>query len=120
MTKTIMIVDDQPDIRTTVKTLLEKNGYRVVTAVNGNDCLEKLKKMIPDLILLDIMMPGMPAKTVVEKIKKPKIIFFSVVRTSEAEKENLLKNPIVVDFIQKPFKINEFLGIIKKNLEDKK
>ena len=44
MTKTIMIVDDEKDIRETVKTILEGSGYKTILAVNGEDCLKQLKK----------------------------------------------------------------------------
>jgi len=108
-----MVVDDEPDVRNTVKVILEKNGYRVIAAVNGDDCLEKLKKEKPDLILLDIMMPGTPVKEVIEKIKDVKISFLSVVRTSEAEREELLGQENVVDYIQKPFDINDLLKRVK-------
>ena len=111
MAKTIMIVDDEPDIRATVKTILEKNGYKVVTAVDGDDCLLKLPKQKVDLVLMDIMMPGTPVKEVVPKIKGVKVAYLSVVRTSEAEKEQLMKSKNIVDFIQKPFDIE---GLLKK------
>ena len=114
MAKTIMIVDDESDIRDTVKTVLEKNGYLVVTAVNGDDCLEKLKQEKPDLILLDIMMPGMLVRDVVKKVKGIKIAYLSVVRTSDAEKENLLRSKNVVGFIQKPFDIDELVKRVKE------
>ena len=112
MKKTIMVVDDEPDNISTVKTVLEANGYTVLTAVNGDDCLEKLKTEKPDLILMDIMMPGTPVRDVVKQIKGPKIAYLSVVRVSEAEKEDLLGGNIV-DFIQKPFDINELLSKVK-------
>jgi DNA-binding response OmpR family regulator len=112
--KTIMIVDDEEDVRTTVETILKKNGYRVITASNGDDCLKKLKTEKPDLILLDTMMPGMPVKEVIKKIKDTKIAYFTVVRTTEAEKKDLLKSKNIVDFIQKPFDMNEFLERVKK------
>lgn len=114
MAKTIMVVDDEPDIRDSVKTVLVKNGYKVITAVNGDDCLVKLKSAKPDLILLDIMMPGTPVRDVVPKIKGIKIAYLSVVRTGEAEKEALLKEKNIVDFIQKPFDINDLLKRVKK------
>ena len=114
MKKTIMVVDDEADIRSTVKSILEKNGYKVVTAVNGDDCLKKLPKQRVDLILMDIMMPGTPVKEIVPKIKNTKIAYLSVVRTSEAEKEELLKSKNIVDFIQKPFDINDLLKKVKK------
>ena len=114
MAKTIMIVDDEEDIRTTVKTVLERKGYNVVEAVNGDDCLKKLEEGKPDLILLDIMMPGTPVKDVVPQIKDTKIAYLSVVRLGEAEKEDLMKSKNIVDFIQKPFDVNTLLERVKK------
>ncbi len=111
--KTIMVVDDEQDIRTTVETVLKVAGYAVITAVSGDDCLAKLKKAKPDLILMDIMMPGTPVRQVVKQIKGIKIAYLSVVRVSEAEKEELLGDNIV-DFIQKPFDIGELLKRVKK------
>jgi DNA-binding response OmpR family regulator len=107
--KTILVVDDEPDVRDTVKMILEKRGYRVITAVDGDDCLNRLHEANPDLILLDIMMPGTPVKNVVEQIKNSKIAFLSVVRISEAEKCDLLKQKNIVDFIQKPFDVDELI-----------
>ena len=113
--KTIMIVDDEPDIRSTVKAVLEKNGYKVASAVNADDCLKKIQGgEKPDLILMDIMMPGTPVREIVLKLSKFKIAYLSVVRTSEAERENLMKSKNIIDFIQKPFDINELLKRVKK------
>jgi two-component system, OmpR family, response regulator VicR len=112
--KIILVVDDEADIRSSVKTILEKEGYEVITAVNGDDCLKKLEKGKPDLILLDIMMPGTPVREVVKKIKNVKISYLSVVRTSEAEKEKLLGQNNIVDFIQKPFDIKDLVKRVKK------
>jgi CheY-like chemotaxis protein len=112
--KLVMVVDDEPDNITTVTSVLEANGFDVVSAVNGDDCLAKLKKVKPDLILMDIMMPGTPVREVVKKIKDIKISYLSVVRTSEAEKEELLGQKNIVDFIQKPFDINELVDKVRK------
>lgn len=112
--KTIMIVDDEPDVRNTVKTVLEKAGYKIISAENADDCLKKLKTVKPDLVLLDIMMPGTPVREAVPKMGKVKIAYLSVVRTSEAEKEDLMKSKNIVDFIQKPFDINDLLKRVKK------
>ena len=112
--KIILVVDDEADIRSSVKTILEKEGYEVITAVNGDDCLKKLEKGKPDLILLDIMMPGTPVREIVKKIKDVKISYLSVVRTSEAEKEKLLGQNNIVDFIQKPFDIKDLVKRVKK------
>ncbi len=113
--KTIMVVDDEPDIRTTVKTVLEKNDYNVIIAVNGDDCLKKVEDgEKPDLILMDILMPGTPVKEIIPKLKGIKVAYLSAVRTSEAEKEDLLKADNIVGFIQKPFDINKLLEQVKK------
>jgi len=63
---------------------------------------------------MDIMMPGTPVKEIIPKITNTKIAYLSVVRTSEAEKEDLMKSKNIVDFIQKPFDINELLSKVKK------
>lgn len=114
MPKLIMVVDDEPDIRNTVKTILVKAGYKVTTAINADDCLKKLKTEKPALILLDIMMPGTPVREAIKKMKGFKIAYLSVVRTTEAEKEELMGSKNIVDFIQKPFDINDLVKRVKK------
>lgn len=116
MTKKILVVDDEPDIRSTVKTVLEKNGFKVILAVNADEGFDKWKKEKPDLVLMDIMMPGTPVKNIIPKMTNAKIAYLSVVRTSEAEKEDLMKDKKIVDFIQKPFDIAELVKRIKKLL----
>lgn len=113
MKKTIMVVDDEGDIRETVKAILEKEGYKVVTASNADDALAKEPTVKPDLILMDIMMPGTPVREIVPKLKS-KVCYLSVVRTSEAEKEDLMKSKNLVDFIQKPFDIATLIAKVKK------
>lgn len=112
--KKILVVDDEPDVRTTVKTILEKSGFKVITAVGADEGFEKWKKEKPTLVLMDIMMPGTPVKEIIPKMTGAKIAYLSVVRTSEAEKEDLMKNKNVVDFIQKPFDLNELVKRVKK------
>ena len=113
MGKTIMIVDDEADIRESVKTVLEKEGYTVVTASNADDALEKEVVAKPALILMDIMMPGTPVKKIIPKLKS-KVAYLSVVRTSEAEKEDLMKAKNIVGFIEKPFDIKTLVSKVKK------
>ena len=69
MSKKIMIVDDEEDIRVSVGQIFEVSGYQVMRAQDGNDCLQKLEREIPDLIILDIMMPGMSGWDVAARIK---------------------------------------------------
>lgn len=114
--KTILIVDDEQDIRDTLEVVCQKAGYKTVLAVSGDDALLKLKSVKPDLILMDIMMPGTPVKEVVKKIKSTKIAYISVVRMSDAERESLMQGGNIVDFIQKPFDVSELVKRLKKLL----
>ncbi len=112
MPKKILVVDDEPDIRESVRMILEKNGYNVITAENGDQCLEKVKEN-PDLILLDIMMPGTPVSEVVKKINDIKIAFMSVVRISDARKRGLTTQDNIVDFFQKPFNVTDLIDRVE-------
>ena len=70
MSKSILIIDDELDIRVLLKYNLEKEGYLVREAANGKDGIEIASHIIPDLILLDVMMPDMDGIETCEKIKK--------------------------------------------------
>jgi CheY-like chemotaxis protein len=116
MTKTILVVDDEEDNRTTLKGILEKNKYAVMIAEDGASCLQELQKQKPDLIMLDMMMPKMPTRELLAKINGIKIIFVSGVQMSEAEKRELIGKKGVVDFIQKPYDIKDLLQRVKRHL----
>lgn len=119
--KLIMVTDDEEDIRELLKAILENGGYDVVTADDGQDCLNQLKKTKPDLILLDMMMPGISGREVAEQIRKNpdtkniKIIFVTVARFSELGKD-ILNKLNVSDYITKPFDNDDILARIKKIL----
>jgi DNA-binding response OmpR family regulator len=67
--RTIMVVDDNPDIITIVKTILEGKGYHVLSASGGQELLNLLTDRKPDLIILDIMMPEMDGLEVLGRLK---------------------------------------------------
>ena len=66
---TILVVDDEPDIRALVQLNLELDGHRVITAANGAEALELVADEVPDVMLLDLMMPEVDGWTVLETIK---------------------------------------------------
>jgi DNA-binding response OmpR family regulator len=107
--KTILIVDDDPDVLDSLKRILRVNEYKVFTASNGEECLEKVNEYNPDLVLLDIMMPGMPIDEVVKQIKDTKIAFISIVRVSDAQRRGLCSQENVVGFFQKPFDVSDLV-----------
>jgi len=112
--KSIMLVDDEADTREIVKIVLENAGYEVTTAVNGDDCLEKLKNQKPDLILMDVRMPGTPVKEIVPKIKGIKVAYFSSSRISGEERKELISLENVVAFFDKAMDNDELIAKIKK------
>jgi len=116
--KTVMVVDDEEDIRESVKTILKINGYNVITANDGDECLEKINTETPDLILLDIMMPGRPIGDIVKQITNIKIVFMSVVRKSDAINKGLCEQQNVVDFLQKPFNLSDLIVKIENLLKN--
>lgn len=121
--KTIMFVDDERDVRVSVKKLLEGWGYEAVIAVSGSDCLKKLKTKKPDLILLDIMMPGMDGWDTCAKIKNNKKtenipIFFLTAKTDPISKS--MGALASMDYITKPFDIEDLKRRITSVLKSKK
>jgi CheY-like chemotaxis protein len=103
--KTILIIDDQPFFITMQQTLLKAQGYRVLAATNGPEGLAQAKQHKPDLILLDIEMPGMDGFAVCEKLK---------------EDETLKKIPVVIltgtqdpKVNQKAFKAGAEITVLK-------
>lgn len=119
--KTIMVVDDEESLQELVKAILERDGYQVLVAPDGNECLRMLKSAKPDLILLDMMMPGMSGRETCEKIrantktKNLKVIFLTVAKFSETGK-GILKKLNVLDYITKPFDNDDLIKRIKKVL----
>jgi CheY-like chemotaxis protein len=67
--KTILVVDDEYAIVEALAALLADEGYRVVTAMNGKEALERLEAELPDLVLLDVMMPVLDGRSVLKAIR---------------------------------------------------
>jgi DNA-binding response OmpR family regulator len=116
--KKIMIVDDEKDLRELLNLVMQNEGFETLMAENGTDLLKKIDKFQPDLIVLDIIMPGPTTKEILEKLKEkkcnPKTIILTVVRFSNEEKEELFKIGNVVDCINKPFDMDDLINSVKK------
>lgn len=116
MTK-IMIVDDETDIREMLNLMIRKEGFETATAYDGSDFLNKIDEFQPDIITLDVMMPGLTTREILEKLPekktKPKIILLTVVRYSEEEKQKLYQKGIV-DYVTKPFELDNLINTIQK------
>jgi len=106
-----------------VQELLEAEGFVVESALDGDKGIAKAKALKPDLILLDLMMPGVSGRKVFERLRKdPKtqkmrIVFFTVVRPPEGDKD-APKNLKIFDYITKPFDNDDFIKRVKKALRN--
>lgn len=117
----ILIVDDNPANRKMLDILLKKDGYETQTLEDGNNILEVVNTIKPQLILLDIMMPGMDGYQVCEELKASKktrdipVIFL----TAKSESEAIVKGFQVgaSDYVTKPFKPVELLARVKTHLQ---
>ncbi|MFQ5888036.1 MAG: PleD family two-component system response regulator [Candidatus Hydrothermarchaeales archaeon] len=114
----VMIVDDEPDIRFAVGKILEKEGYDIMDARDGPDCLKKIRKDKPDLVLLDVMMPGMDGWEVLNEIQSDddlKSISVTMFTVKPLTPETLQKKGVegLVDYIVKPFSKKSFLDSIR-------
>jgi DNA-binding response OmpR family regulator len=112
MKKKIMVVDNEPDIVELTKNILEMGGYAVIPSFGGEDCLKKLEKEKVDLVVLDIMMPGLSGWDVAARIKEsPKlknipIVFLTVVSDTMSKG---IGRMAAKDYIVKPFEKDDLL-----------
>jgi diguanylate cyclase (GGDEF)-like protein len=111
---TILVADDEPVNRALIQRRLEREGYRVLTAQNGSEAVEKTKDALPDLVILDVMMPemdGMDACRLIKEDEKTRdipIIFLSARDETEMKVSGLTLG--ANDYISKPFKAEELLA----------
>jgi len=116
----ILIVDDNPGIRSLLKELLTSKGYRVEVAQNGEEAIEKFHQCGPSAVLLDSMMPGMNGLMVAEKLKSssPKLPIIMI--SSYSEKENAKKaqqKGLLSYYMTKPFDIHEIIESLHNILD---
>ncbi len=119
--KRIMIVDDEPDICSIVKDVLEPEGFEVLTALSGSEGIEKLQKEKVDLVLVDFFMPGMSGRALLEKIradsklKTTRAAFLTAASFGNMGMEKL-KKLNALDYIQKPFDAEDLIKRVNRML----
>ena len=119
MGKHIVIVDDEPDIIETLTLRLEANGYKVSNTV-GVKALNDLRTYQPDLVFLDVMMPGMDGFAIIRELKRdPNLSKVPVIIFSAKPKEAILElfGPEgIAGYLSKPYDPAEMLALIKQLL----
>src|SRR4051812_35708943 len=115
----ILVVDDEESIREFFEIMLRREGYHVLTAVNGKNALELLKKSSVDLIISDIQMPEMSGLQFLQTVREadPEMIFIMITAFGSTETAVEAMKLGAFDYLQKPFKIDEVKIIIREALE---
>lgn len=118
MARKILTCDDEKHIVRLIQVNLERQGYEVITAFNGVECLEKVKEDRPDLIVLDVMMPEMTGFEVLETLKKdPETENIPVIMlTARAQDSDVLRGwqSGVECYLTKPFNPMELIAFVKR------
>jgi two-component system KDP operon response regulator KdpE len=114
---TVLIVDDEPQIRRVLRTMLTSNGYPVVEARSAEDALAAVRETKPDLIVLDFNLPGMSGMEACAEIRRSSDvpIIMLTVRNSERDKVQAL-DAGADDYITKPFGAEEFMARVRAAL----
>ena len=117
----ILVVDDDPNSREIVQTFLESRGYDVQTAANGEAALAAVQRNSPELVLLDVMMPGMDGWEVARTLKDHSDyadirIVMMTARSDFSDKQKGLQAG-ADDYLVKPIQLEDLATTVKRNLE---
>ena len=116
----ILVIDDEIEACNALEDYLTNKGYEVITAYDGKNAIEKVKEFRPDIVLLDIIMPGMSGERILEQIKKmaPHI---KVIMTTVVDNEEQVVKCFELgahDFISKPMGFDHLEKVLISSLID--
>lgn len=113
----ILVVDDEPQIRRVMRTALASSGYAIVEARSGEEALDTVRQVRPDLILLDVNMPGLGGLETCREIRRTSEVPIIMLTVRQAEKDKVLAlDAGADDYVVKPFGIDELLARIRAAL----
>jgi CheY-like chemotaxis protein len=114
----VMVVDDEEGIIATVCRVLENGMFEAHGALGGKACIESIREVDPDILLMDVMMPDMNGWEVLRELKsmglldKIKVIMLTVVKEPKEEDADL--SPYILDYIRKPFRREDLLKRVSR------
>lgn len=114
MPATVLVVDDQPDIRNVIAAILEAEGYRVETAANGREALERLSAHAPSLILLDLHMPVMTGWELHERLLAEGLHITVVFMTAGEQACIEADRWGAAGCLPKPFELDDLVGVVHR------
>ena len=116
MQKRVLVIDDDTSLQDLMQAILELKDFEVILAENGQDALEKLAKKQPDLILLDLMMPGMDGYSFAEELQRRGLCAAVpiLVLTADVSAKPQVEQLGINSFVTKPFELRGFLQEVSK------
>ena len=112
--KTVLVVDDEPVLRAIVREILDEEGYSVIEAADGRVMLEIMESARPDLVLMDVMMPGVDGRDAYRQLRAhPEHRDIPVVMMSAAIQPHGL-DPSIAGFMAKPFDLNQLVELVAR------
>ncbi|HNK63188.1 MAG TPA: response regulator transcription factor [Anaerolineales bacterium] len=116
MTK-ILVIDDEPSITNLVQAYLKPEGYEVFTAADGNSGLKAARAFKPDLIILDVMLPGMDGLELLSKLRRESEVYVIMLTARTEETDKIVGLSIGADdYVTKPFSPRELVARVKAAL----
>ncbi|PYZ91771.1 DNA-binding response regulator [Salipaludibacillus keqinensis] len=113
----ILVVDDEKPIADIIKFGLEKDGFEVICAYDGSEAVEMVKEHVPNLILLDIMLPSMDGMEVCREVRKTYDMPIIMLTAKDSEIDKVLGLELGADdYVTKPFSTRELIARVKANL----
>jgi len=117
MTEKILVVEDEPTLQETLAYNLKRQGYQVETAGDGKKALEKAREIIPDLIVLDIMLPVLDGFEVCRILRQEMSVPILILTARDEEIDRVIGLEMGADdYLTKPFSMREFLARVKAQL----
>jgi DNA-binding NtrC family response regulator len=119
MNKTIMVVDDEPDILNSLKIVFKRHDFEVITVDNGKKCLKEIEKGFKGVVLIDLMMPELDGWDTINEIvkrgliKNVEIAIITGKGTKDFQKMSLLGS-YVYDYLAKPLDIDKLIASVEK------
>jgi two-component system phosphate regulon response regulator PhoB len=120
MQRTVLIIEDEKLIIVSTQMVLEAAGFRVESATNGEDGIAKAKSQTPDLVLLDIMMPGIDGWETLTRLKRDAatanipVVIFTAREHSRGHQKSAEMG--AVDYFRKPFEPDELIELVEKHV----
>ncbi len=110
----ILVVDDEPQILRVMRASLPVRGYQVITASSGEEALDQVGKQVPDLIILDLVMPGLTGLDVCRRIREFSAVPIIVLSAKGSESDKVAALDLGADdYITKPFSMDELLARVR-------